>query len=175
VLIDFDRAISALPRDPHYGFAPTSVPLTTSGVVETAVGRKPRAIIQIASTSCCTSMGMNIKVCSVEATPMTAYIAEQVGGRLADVMDATSWMTGPTPPLNLALSNSLRGEVRGERPQSDPTGVTGYRAEPTHSFAAIRERRGGCLTHSQDRARQTRRRDRASPEDRPPALPAIRP
>ena len=49
----------------------------SSDVLETAAGRKPRAIIQIASTISCTPRGMNNKVCSVELVPMTAYIASR--------------------------------------------------------------------------------------------------
>ena len=39
----------------------------SSDVVEAAAGRKPRAIIQTASTISCTARGMNNKVCSVGA------------------------------------------------------------------------------------------------------------
>jgi len=49
----------------------------SSEVGETAAGRKPRAIIQTASTISCTARGMNNKVCSVELVPMTAYIASR--------------------------------------------------------------------------------------------------
>lgn len=49
----------------------------SSAVVETAAGRKPRAIIQTASTISCTAKGMTNKFSSVELAPMTAYIASR--------------------------------------------------------------------------------------------------
>jgi len=47
----------------------------SSEVVETAAGRKPRAIIQTASTISCTARGMTNKLCAVESVPRTPYIA----------------------------------------------------------------------------------------------------
>jgi hypothetical protein len=54
-----------------------SVPSASSDIVETAAGRKPRAIIHTASTISCTARGMNIKTCAEETAPMTPYIASR--------------------------------------------------------------------------------------------------
>ena len=62
---------------PRYAYPPTRVPSLTSEVVGTAGGRKPRAIIQTASTISCTARGMNIRTCWDELAPMTAYIASR--------------------------------------------------------------------------------------------------
>ena len=61
----------------RYGFAPAGVAFTNSGVVETAAGRKPRAIIQTASTISCTPRGSCSKFCAEELPPMTPYIASR--------------------------------------------------------------------------------------------------
>jgi hypothetical protein len=62
---------------PTFAYAPTSMPFPTCDVVETSSGRKPRAIIQTASTISCTARGMKIKTCWDELAPMTPYIASR--------------------------------------------------------------------------------------------------
>jgi hypothetical protein len=56
------------------GFRPSSTPRSPS-VVETAAGRKPRAIIQTASTISCTPSGSCSKFCAEELPAIAPYIA----------------------------------------------------------------------------------------------------
>jgi hypothetical protein len=50
---------------------------TRSDVVETATGRKPRAIIQTARTISCTASGVYMRTCAGASTSKTPYIGSR--------------------------------------------------------------------------------------------------
>ena len=68
--------------DVNPGWTPLShelgdAPLSYLVVLVTFAGRKPRAIIQTASTSSCTASGMDNAVCAEELASNTPYIASR--------------------------------------------------------------------------------------------------